>query len=177
MQSYSDEQLFDVFKSSTGGKSRKAFDLLYMRYLEPLTQYFYFALFHDYNKGKDFVHDLFLKLLEHPDQFDTKKKFKPWVYQVAANSCKNYYRKNEVAKKYEDFTLNTSDHSYQLEEQPENIKESIKKLKHEQRSLIVLRFKLNMTVKEISSIYECPEGTIKSRLFYATKELSKIYKP
>ncbi|MEA3451458.1 MAG: sigma factor-like helix-turn-helix DNA-binding protein, partial [Bacteroidota bacterium] len=46
----------------------------------------------------------------------------------------------------------------------------------EKRSLIVLRFKLNLSIKEIANIYECPEGTIKSRLFKATKELSRLYK-
>jgi len=35
---------------------------------------------------------------------------------------------------------------------------------------------MKLTVKEIAEIYECPEGTIKSRLFYATQELSKLYK-
>ena len=176
MKNYSDEQLIEVFQTTTGNQSQKAFDYLYSRYAEALTQYFYYAFRRDYSKGKDFAQDLFLKLLENPQKFDLKRKFKPWIYQVAANQCKNEYRKLEVVSKYKEHTLYTSDHHYQLDEEQTKLRDCIKNLKQEHRSLIVLRFKLNMTVKEIAAIYECPEGTVKSRLFYATKELAKHYK-
>jgi RNA polymerase sigma-70 factor, ECF subfamily len=173
MQGYSDEELIQEFKTSSGSQRKKAFDCLYLRYAEPVTQYFFFAMNRDYEKSKDFAHDLFLKMLEAPEKIDANHPFKPWLYKVAANMCKNEYRKAEVANKFRDHIQKTDRHYSILNDNEILLNESIKKLNHEQRSLIVLRFKINLSIKEIAAINECPEGTIKSRLFYAIKELSK----
>lgn len=42
----------------------------------------------------------------------------------------------------------------------------------EQQTTFLLRFQQNLSIKEISNILECSEGTIKSRLFYTTKKLA-----
>jgi RNA polymerase sigma-70 factor (ECF subfamily) len=46
------------------------------------------------------------------------------------------------------------------------------KLDPETKIMFNLRFKEEMSIKEIAGILNCPEGTIKSRLFYLTKNLS-----
>jgi RNA polymerase sigma-70 factor (ECF subfamily) len=176
MQGFSDEELIREFKTANGSQRQKAFDCLYLRYAEPVTQYFFFAMNRNYEKSKDFTHDLFLKMLEAPERIDANFPFKPWLYKVAANMCKNEYRKAEVVNKFRDHIQKTDPHFSILNEIEIALSESIKKLNQEQRSLIVLRFKINLSIKEIAAINECPEGTIKSRLFYAVKELSKHYK-
>jgi RNA polymerase sigma-70 factor (ECF subfamily) len=90
--------------------------------------------------------------------------------------CKNEFRNNKVIQKYKNHILSTSKHIIVNNETEKALRKCINELSQEHRFLIVLKFKLKLTVKEIAEIYECPEGTIKSRLFYATKELSKIYK-
>jgi len=173
MHKLSDEALFEIMTSKGGRKKQKAFNCLYARYSEPLTQYFYFALRHNEQMAKDFCHDLFLKILERPELFDTSKIFKPWLYRVASNMLKNYYRRTDIEERYQLHVTHTSDSSYELTNDEKLVKKGIKELNEEQRALIVLRFKLQLSIKEIADIYECPEGTIKSRLFYATKELTK----
>jgi RNA polymerase sigma-70 factor (ECF subfamily) len=176
MQGFSDEELIQEFKTTNGSQRKKAFDCLYLRYAEPVIQYFYFTMNRDYEKSKDFAHDLFLKMLEAPEKIDANHPFKPWLYKVAANMCKNEYRKADVVNKFRDHIQKTDRHFSVLNDNEILLSESIKKLNQEQRSLIVLRFKINLSIKEIAAINECPEGTIKSRLFYAVKELSKHYK-
>jgi RNA polymerase sigma-70 factor (ECF subfamily) len=176
MQGHSDEELIQEFRTANGSQRQKAFDCLYLRHAEPVAQYFFFALNRNYEKSKDFAHDLFLKLLEAPEKIDATRPFKPWLYKVASNMCKNEYRRAEVVNKFRDHVQKTDRHLSILNETEVILSESIKKLNQEQRSLIVLRFRINMSIKEIASIYECPEGTIKSRLFYAVKELTKHYK-
>jgi len=176
MQGLTDEELIEVIQKYEGSRRKKAFDCLYLRYYTPITQYFYFALNKDFEKAKDFFHDLFLKLLESPDRFDTSRPFKPWIFRVAANMCRNDYRKSEVANRFNEYILKTTENYTVLNETEAKLAVSIKKLNSEQRSLIVLRFKINLTIKEMAGIFECPEGTVKSKLFYATKELSEHYK-
>ncbi|HAC26175.1 MAG TPA: hypothetical protein DCE81_14800, partial [Cytophagales bacterium] len=40
------------------------------------------------------------------------------------------------------------------------------------RTMFVLRYELEVNVSEISLIIGCPEGTVKSRLFYLKKRLA-----
>lgn len=176
MRNFSDEKLIEIYRQKKGNQKQKAFDYLYLRYSTNLKNYFFFALNKDNEKAKDFVHDTFMKIIESPQKFDTNQKFKPWIYKVASNMCKNEYRKLEIVSKYKLEVNNSANNNTFLNDDEIKLSEIIKKLPQEKRSLIILRFKLNLSIKEIANIYECPEGTVKSRLFKATKELSKLYK-
>lgn len=176
MPRYSDEELVREFQQARTGRRQKAFDHLYLRYAQPLTEYFFFALNRDYEEARDFVQDLFLKLLESPEKFNPDRRFKPWIYRVASNMCKNEFRRKEVITKYREHASYISPVSYETNAGDLRLRDGINRMTHEKRSLIILRFKLNFSIKEIADIYACPEGTVKSRLFYAVKELSKNYK-
>jgi RNA polymerase sigma-70 factor (ECF subfamily) len=133
-------------------------------------------LHYDYNKAQDLVQDLFVKILEKNHTFNNNQFFKSWIYKIASNMCNDEYRKNNVIKKYNDHIKSSLEIITLNSETERELRKCINDLDSEQRSLIVLRFKLKLSIKDIAQIYECPEGTIKSRLFYATKELSKLFK-
>lgn len=175
MQRYSDEELIKIYRTTNGNQRREAFDCLYLRHTNSLRNYFFFALGRDNEKAKDFAHDLLIKILESPEKFDSNQLFKPWIFRIASNMCKNEYRKQEVVSKYQNHIRNSTPNYEYLYENEVKLRECIKRLSQEQRSIIVLRFKIKLSIKEIAKIYNSPEGTIKSRLFYATKELSKYY--
>lgn len=176
MQSLTDEQLLDIYRKNKEEQGHAALELLYNRYAKKMLNFFYFTLHNDYEKAQDFVQDLFLKIIQNYQRFDNNQFFKPWIYRIASNMCKNEFRSNKVFQKYRNHVLLTSEPVILNDEKEKIVQQCIHELNQEQRSLIVLRFKLKLTIKEIAEIYECPEGTIKSRLFYAVKELSKLYK-
>lgn len=176
MQHFSDEQLIRFYQGNKGNKGQIAFTHLYNRYAKPMLNFFYFSLHYDYNKAQDLVQDLFVKILEKHYTFNNNQFFKTWIYKIASNMCNDEFRKKNVIKKYNDHIKSSSEIITLNFETERELRKCINDLNSEQRSLIVLRFKLKLSIKEIAQIYECPEGTIKSRLFYATKELSKLFK-
>jgi RNA polymerase sigma-70 factor (ECF subfamily) len=176
MQGFSDEKLIEVYRSTNGYRRQRAFHCLYDRYSDAVQQYFFFALNRDQEKARDFAHDLFLKILESPDRFDTSRSFRPWLFRVASNMCKNEYRRQDVVSRFSEQERRSTFHYTNLNEKQVKLSESIRRLSREKRSLIVLRLKINLSIREIAEICQCPEGTVKSRLFYALKELSKYYK-
>jgi RNA polymerase sigma-70 factor (ECF subfamily) len=176
MESFTDEQLISIYQNNKDGTAQVAFGILYERYAKQMLNYFFYSLHYDHGKAQDFVHDLFLKIIEKNHTFNNKKLFKPWIYSIASNMCKNEYRSEKVVQKYNIHAMATSEQADNQEERENILRQCINKLNQEQRSLIVMRFNLKLKIKEIAEIYECAEGTIKSRLFYATKELSKFYK-
>jgi RNA polymerase sigma-70 factor (ECF subfamily) len=176
-----DESLMQAISSG----DKRAFDELYERYAAALLRYFMRMLWRDREKSEDFVHDLFAKIVRKPEYFDTSRSFKTWVYSVANNMCKNEYKKQEVRKGMS----NGLDNHYSLYDKNTNVmnevqdnffqeafQKSLVDLDDKHREAFSLRHLEGLSIKEIAEVLEINEGTVKSRLFYATKYLAESLK-
>jgi RNA polymerase sigma-70 factor (ECF subfamily) len=161
-----------------------AFDELYVRYGKRLLSYFYRELGGDREKAQDFLQELFLKVVEKPQSFDTQRSFSSWIFAVAYNMCKNEYRRLDVRKNTEDDVRldqlsNRIGAERQSPEQEVDQKTFERALLAEleefgdgHRSAFLLRYQLDLSIREIAQILGCSEGTVKSRLFYTTRKLA-----
>jgi len=158
-----------------------AFEELYRRYSKPLLRFFYRQLHQDEEKAQDFLQDLFLKVIEKAALFQRDQKFKVWLYAMASNMCKNEYRKNEVRGHQVidyDFTAIMDSSSsallgkFDLSLFNKMLREELGKMDELQSLTFAMRYQDHLSVKEISEIMECAEGTVKSRLFYTLKKLN-----
>lgn len=171
----SDEQLMGAIQ--TGDSS--AFEAIYVRYSRRLLIYFYRMLGTE-EKAQDFLQDIFLKLIEYPCAFDTTRIFSNWIFSIAANMCKNEYRYLEVRKDthnggMDDLMASTETKIGDEIDQTQfkiQLERKIQRLDSDQRNTFLLRFQENFSIREISQILECSEGTVKSRLFHLTRKLA-----
>ena len=179
----SDEELMSLL--TNGGQS--AFDELYKRYSKPMLNFFYRLLDRDRERAEDMLHDLFLKIIERPERYDSSRSFRAWFYTLAGNMVRNEFRSRQISNDYERVV---SVQSEMLTDGPEvaldrqlferQLQWEIDRFDPEQKMLFQFRFVEEMTVRQIAEIIECPEGTVKSRLFHLTRQLAKklsIYKP
>lgn len=180
-KSLSDEALMEAV--SKGDK--RAFDELYSRYASPLLGYFMRMMWKDREKAEDFVHDLFAKIIRKPEYFDPSRSFKTWVYSVANNMCKNEYKKHEVRKNTssgldQHFAVGDDSRNVMNEVQDMQFKDAFEDcldlLDDKHKEVFVLRHVDGLSIKEIAECIEISEGTVKSRLFYATKYLAESLK-
>ncbi|MGH1363154.1 MAG: RNA polymerase sigma factor [Calditrichia bacterium] len=176
----SDEQLMERVKAI---RDTPAFEELYGRYSKRLLIYFLRMLGGDEAKAQDFLQDLFIKIIEKRHQYQDGAKFSSWLYTIAGNMCKNEYRSLKV-RRIIDREANPD--SYTTEDVRTKIESSLDGLKLQtkvlrkledfdvyQRSAFLLRFQEQLSIREISTIMNCAEGTTKSRLFYVTRKLAK----
>jgi RNA polymerase sigma-70 factor (ECF subfamily) len=174
---WSDEELMDALSKG----NHAAFTELYERYSKPLFHYFLRLLWRDQTLAEDMVQDLFAKIIKKPELFDVTRSFRTWIYVVATNMCKNEYRKKEVRRG----VSNGLDNHYTLYDANENVLNKVQDrqfkeaflvglnaldLKH--KEVFSMRHMDGLSMKEIADILEISEGTVKSRLFYATKYLA-----
>lgn len=176
-----DEELVSLMAKG----NQLAFDELYERYANALGRYFMRMLWKDKEKAEDFVHDLFAKLIQNPAYFDISRNFKTWVYSVANNMCKNEYKKQEVRKNtqsMEHIPVGIEDQHRSVFSEVHDVifKEAfdvaIEKLDKKHKEVFELRHFDGLSIKEIAEVLSSNEGTIKSRLFYATKQLAEQLK-
>lgn len=174
----SDEKLFEEFKSGNSA----AFEELYKRHSKNLTYYLFKMLNGNKAKAEDFLHDIFFKLLKAPHLFDTSKNFKVWLYSSAYNKCKNEYRKIEThntdAYDFEEYSADNDKYYEKIDFGLfiDKLNYELEQLTYENKSIFLLRHKENYSIKDISEIVGCPEGTVKSRLYYTILKLSKKLK-
>ncbi len=173
----SDEQL--VHKMAKGDHA--AFNELYRRYAQLMVNYFFRMLWKDEGKAQDFMQDLFLKLIQNPQSFDPTRSFKTWFYSVANNMCKNEYKKAQVRSNTK-LGIEQHEHTPTTEQNQldkahwtqfdEAFELELKKMDVNHREVVVLRHVEGLSVKEIAEALSINEGTVKSRIFYATKNLA-----
>src|SRR5262249_36928837 len=146
------------------------------RYSSSLLRYFFRMLWQDKNKAEDFLHDLFIKALEKPKQFDVNKKFSTWIYSMAHNMCKNEYRKQALRVSARNSLLSHQNESISIKMEHDSFQRTLDDILREEdeetRTIFILRHELDMTFAEIAEVANCPEGTVKSRLFYLKKKLA-----
>jgi RNA polymerase sigma factor (sigma-70 family) len=183
LKKYTDEQLM---QKATEGNGR-AFEELYERYATKLLSYFHRMLWKDKELAEDSLHKLFLKIIENPEQFDTTRNFKTWLYSAAHNLCKNEYRRMKNHLPDETVAQQPAMGEQSMPPMQENtfdnkqfltaLDTELDLLTDNHRQTFELRYFEHLSLKEIADIMQCSEGTVKSRLFYALKALSQKLKP
>jgi RNA polymerase sigma-70 factor (ECF subfamily) len=183
----SDEEL--MFFLSNG--EELAFDEIYERYSKRLLGYFIRMLNFDKELAEDVLQDLFLKIAEAPEKFDKSRSFKTWIFSVASNSCKNYYRHKKIVSesaeeiRYMNESINdaaflNSASKIDAATFRKTLEEILNELSTEKKEAFILKYQEEKTISEIALIQNCPEGSVKSRLHYTIKVLEeklKIFKP
>jgi RNA polymerase sigma-70 factor (ECF subfamily) len=155
-----------------------AFDELYARYQKRLFYYFYRMLGNSREKAGDFLQDIFMKIIERPEQFDSSRRLCTWLFSVAHNMCKNEYRRLAVRK---NVVWNGDLHcdmavEYQDEEKrqlAEEIFNEINELGETEKTAFLLYYREDFSVRDIGQVLNLPEGTVKSKLFYTRKKISE----
>ncbi len=180
----SDESLMAMIQK----QNVDAFNELYQRYSQRILAFFYRAFNGDKQLAQDMTQTIFLKILEKSGLFDPNQSFASWFFKIAYNMCKNEYRNRDVRSKIEYLTDDSYDfHKIEDERLSPDIEAeftmfnqamtaALEKLKPLQRKVFLLRFQQQLSCKEISEIMGCPEGTVKSRLHYATQQLANDLK-
>ncbi len=177
----SDEELMQWLAKG----DRTAFEHLYERYSKLMVNYFCRMLWKDREKAQDFMQDLFTKLIHKPELYDPSRNFKTWLYSIAHNMCKNEYRKQEVRKHSNGLIHDNMpvpdaepDSSVRLDTAifQEALQRELDTLEEVQRTTFLMRYKMDLSIREIAEITETSEGTVKSRLFYTLKKLSQKLK-
>lgn len=172
---YSDEALMVLIQDC---QLHAAIDELHNRYSKKLLGYFVKMLNKDYELAQDFVQDIFLKILEKHHLFNPEKRFNTWLFTIASNMCKTNFRSFgklislETKHETSEITDNAAEKALFLNA----LEQGIQTLDHLHKTVFVLRFLEHFSLNEIAEILDCSLGTVKSRLFYATKKMTVILK-
>lgn len=93
--------------------------------------------------------------------------FKTWLIRILINECNKIHRQNKKIIYLENY--NQTDLVYNDKYDDFGVRQAIKKLDEDLKTMVILYYFEDFNIKEISEIQKLPEGTVKSRLSRARK--------
>lgn len=130
--------------------------------------------------AEDLTQEIFIKCYKHLDSFEARANIRTWLYRIAVNHCKDYfkswhYRKVHVSEYISTLIkgrTNGPETEYQQKEENSQLMEDILKLPAIYKEIILLYFFHDLTLQEISDVCDIKLSTAKSRIVRA-KEILK----
>lgn len=163
-----------------GKGNKQAFEQLYERYFDKLV-WFSIQFVKSRQAAEDVVQEVFIKIIEQPESFDSGRTFSTWVYTLTANLSKNILRNHDTRNRLLNEQPFTEETYMQQTHDYHKLRQTLNKLMGEmsekERTLFVLRFEHDLPLKDIAEMTELPEGSVKSGIYYLLKKLSKHINP
>ncbi|HSW46255.1 MAG TPA: RNA polymerase sigma factor [Phycisphaerae bacterium] len=148
--------------------------------------------------AEDLIQEVFLQIHQSGASFDTSRRFKPWLFTIAANKARDLLRskrrrpempldaevagvsgEGEEKRTFLDFLADESQSpvaASSLEEQRENVRRVLSEMPERLREVLVLSYYHGFPYKEIAEILGVPLGTVKSRLHSAIEHFGRSYR-
>jgi len=141
------------------------------------------AVVQDAEHAEDLTQEAFYRVCRHLGGYSAQGKFVPWLKRIALNLARRFLqeqrRESEIAVQI---------HAEQSRPDPladpasvlasrllqQEVRAALERLGAEQRQALVLHYFTGLSVPEIARRMDCPEGTVKSRLFQGRRRVREI---
>ena len=176
-----DEELLVAYRTG----ETAAFAMLVERYRNDLIQFLQRFL-GSRAAADDVFQDAFLQIHLSAESFDASRRFKPWLYTIAANKARDFHRKRRrraavslsapvgSADGRETTLVDLLDGDDQAidtnlldEEKQRLVKQVVDDLPAHYREILLLSYFQKLSYNQISDTLQIPLGTVKSRLHSA----------
>ncbi len=163
-----------------------AFDRLVVKYTARLYGLIY-NMTSNHEDTNDLLQDVFSKAYKSIRGFRGKSSFYTWIHSIAVNMTLNFLKKRgrrfnlslddvdasiQNDKEFLELTQTSSPvREADLSELQLRLNEAMMKLSDEHRAVVTMFHIQGMPHAEISKILRVSEGTVRSRLFYANRQL------
>jgi len=148
-----------------------AFRLLYDRMAERVFRYA-FTLLHDRHLAEEVAQETMVIVWKQAATFQGRSRVSTWVFGIARFRALDLLRKEKRGERIPEPVLVEPDPAPAVHDRIRTM-EAIKTLPEEQREVVFLTFYEGLSYAEISGMLGIPEGTVKSRMYYARRSLSE----
>jgi len=160
-------------------KDESAFRELYRAYSRKLYAYVLNQV-RDVGKAEEIVADTLYEVWRQPDRFRGDSQFGTWLVGIARNKVLLAFRRDKPSLHHEDIDdlgeelESDSPGVFELladQQRRDGVQQCLDKLPDHQRECMHLVFYEDCSIGEVAAIQQCPEGTVKTRLFHARQRL------
>jgi RNA polymerase sigma-70 factor (ECF subfamily) len=185
-----DEELLAAYRTG----DHNSFAALVERYQRELF-HFLVRFLGDRAAAEDIFQETFLQVHQSADQFDPQRRFRPWLFTIAANKARDLMR-SQARRPTNPLqaTINANDDdsgqfidlmqsdapmpgdALEREELQKTVQSTVEAMPEHLREILLLSYFHQFPYKEISEILKIPLGTVKSRLHAAVAYFAERWK-
>lgn len=190
MDAPTDERLLQEYLLGKSG----SFELLVRRHVQELHQ-FVMRFTGDSVAAEDVVQESLLQVHLSARQFDPQRRFKPWLFTIAANKARDYLRRRNRRREVpSDAHLDDDadngrrfihllsedvvppDEELLADEKRKIVREVLGTMPEKLREVLILAYYHRFPYKDIGEVVGIPLGTVKSRLHAAITVFGERYR-
>ena len=153
---------------------------------------FGYKFFLDHDMAMEVCQRTFISMCRNLGTLQDASRFKPWLYKIAVNFCREEARKRkgnrslpfdlvwnrdaEDSPQWESSRQRHDDPERQLQqvELSDILQRALLELNEEQREIVIMKEYEGLKFREIAEILNISENTVKSRMYYGLVGLKKI---
>jgi RNA polymerase sigma-70 factor, ECF subfamily len=190
LEDLTDEQLLGRHRSG----DEAAFEVLIERYRLELF-HFLARFLGDRTSADDIFQEAFIQVHISAGTFDISRRFKPWLFTIAANKARDHLRKNKRQKAASlsatvdqnqdggrsfidllEADLPLPQEKAQQQETGQIVRDVVSSLPEHLREVLLLAYFNKLAYREIAENLGIPLGTVKSRLHAAVGTFAELWK-
>ncbi len=187
MKALTDEQLFDRYRRGEIACLRELIE----RYQPDLLR-FLFRLVGDSAGAEDVFQETFVQVHLAAASFDIDRKFRPWLFTIAANKARDHLRKKNRRRMLElsapsgdedsgsfvdllEVDVPPPDARLNAQETSERVQRALDRLPYALREILLLAYFQRLSYAQVADELGIPLGTVKSRLHSAVAAFAKAW--
>lgn len=174
----SDEELIEEIVRS---QDSRLVEVLYERYADKVYRRC-ISFVKEASIAEDLTHDIFIKVYLNLGGFKQKSKFSTWLYSITYNFCVDYVR-----KKQKDNVVDMEDKEGEIAGRDidtaddldhialDRLTELLEQLKSEDKLILLMKYRDDMSIKDIQIAFDISESAVKMRIKRAKEKLKSLY--
>lgn len=139
--------------------------------------YYATSLTGNQDRALDVLQDVWLKVVRGIRKLKDPGSLRPWLYAithgVAVDRIRRDYKRDKAEQAQLDDAFTTDEPSFNKEDAAA-IHDALSRLGVKHREVLVLHFLQDLSILEIAGVVGCSEGTVKSRIHYAKRQLKQF---
>ena len=153
---------------------------------------FGYKFFFDHDMAMEVAQKTFIAMHKNISYLQDAGSFRPWLYTIAVNCCREELRKKKTSRSVSlhDLRPGEADESQSWEtaghrqDNPERmlrqeelsdlLQSCLKQLSEEQREVVIMKEYEGLKFREIAEALNISENTVKSRMYYGLDALKRI---
>jgi len=132
----------------------------------------------DQAEAEDATQDVMIRVFHKITNFKSESSFKTWLFTIARNVCfTSLAKRKKTIEIHEQYGVESASFSHTLEkaaEAQDHIDVVFKKLTHDERSILALRYMAELEISEIATVNEMSLSATKMRLYRAIERFKVL---